>query len=421
MVNFRKFLSTIFVISLISSCGKKREAKKEENIFEGKKSEIGVYVVNVGKQKNFSAYVIFSGIVQSEKASQISSKVSGRIVKLYVDIGDRVKEGQLLAKIDDKDYRNAVERAKFDLERIKSQLELAKINFERAEKLIQTKSIPQAEYDSAKSNYESLKASYELAQKALEKAQIDLAETNIFSPYDGIVVEKRADVGTVVSPQIPILILQSTKTYFLGKISEQDLTKIKIGMKAEIDFPSIKRTVEGKITSIKPTADTSRSGFEVIVELKERVPQNLQGIAKVKLDIEKEIENGKLQKNIVVVPYESIYISSDGEFVFGVSDGRAKKIKVNIIENLQDFALVEIPEKITQIISPITDRIFDGIKVKIIGERALKIVSDYFPKTEYFTFHNFFAHSLSCHHRNFFSRESFEGYFAIFYVSYTYF
>ncbi len=371
MVNFRKFFSTTLVISLIISCGKKREAKKEENIFEGKKNEIGVYVVNLENQKNFSAYLIFSGVVQSERTSEISSKVAGRIVKLYADIGDRVKEGQILAKIDDKDYRNAVERAKFDLERIKSQLELARINFERAEKLIQTKSIPQAEYDSAKSNYESLKASYELAQKALEKAQIDLAETNIFSPYDGIIVEKRADVGTVVSPQVPIFILQSTKTYFLGKIAEQDLPKIRVGTKVEIDFPSIKRTLEGRIISIKPTADTSKSGFEVIVELKERVPQNLQGIAKVKLNIENEIENGKTGKSVFIVPYESIYISSDGEFVFGVSDGKAKKIKVNIIENLQDFALVEIPEKITQIISPITDRIFDGIKVKIIGEREL--------------------------------------------------
>lgn len=368
---FKKLFLAIMLLLIISSCGKKREAKEGDNIFEGKKNEIGVYVVNVENQKNFSAYLVFSGIVQSERSSQISSKVTGRIAKLYVDIGDRVKEGQLLAKIDDKDYRNAVERAKFDLERIKSQLELAKINFERAEKLIKSKSIPQAEYDSAKSNYESLKASYELAQKALEKAQIDLAETNIFSPYDGIIVEKRADVGTVVSPQVPIFILQSTKTYFLGKIAEQDLPKIRFGMKVEIDFPSIKRTIEGKVTSIKPTADTSRSGFEVIVELKERVPHNLHGIAKAKLDLYKETKNETSEKNVILVPYEAIYISSDGEFVFGVSDGKAKKIRIKIIENLQDFALVEIPEKITQIISPITDRIFDGIKVKIIGEREI--------------------------------------------------
>jgi Multidrug resistance efflux pump len=227
MGKIKKSLPIVFFLFVFFSCGKVRKNEKSTKVptFQGKKDEVGVFVITLTKEKNSSSPSIsFVGSTQPEQQSVISSKVSGRIVKLFVDIGFRVKKGQVLAKIDDTDYKNNLERARAELERIKAQLELAKINYERAENLIKTKSIAQAEYDNAKSNYQSLLAAYETAKKNLEKAEIDLNETNIVAPYDGIVVEKRADIGSFVGPQSPIFVIQSSKTFFLGKIAERDIT-----------------------------------------------------------------------------------------------------------------------------------------------------------------------------------------------------
>jgi RND family efflux transporter MFP subunit len=366
MRKIKKSFAVVFLLSAFFSCGKVRKNENNEKVptFQGKKDEVGVFVITLTKEKNSSSPSIsFVGSTQPEQQSVISSKVSGRIVKLFVDIGFRVKKGQVLAKIDDTDYRNNFERAKSELERIKAQLELAKINYERAENLIKTKSIAQAEYDNAKSNYQSLLAAYETAKKNLEKAEIDLNETNIVAPYDGIVVEKRADVGSFVGPQSPIFVIQSSKTFFLGKIAEKDITKLKIGDILDVEFPSLKKVVKGKVSSIKPAS--AGTGFDVVIDLSESVPANLLGVAYLKIS-----QSDKSQSDgLYLLPYEAIYISQEGEFVFSADSGTARKVKVSVIENLSDFALVKIPEGITQIISPVSDRIYDGQKVKIVGER----------------------------------------------------
>jgi RND family efflux transporter MFP subunit len=366
MRKIKKSFAVVFLLFVFFSCGKVRKNENNEKVptFQGKKEEVGVFVITLTKEKNSSSPSIsFVGSTQPEQQSVISSKVSGRIVKLFVDIGFRVKKGQVLAKIDDTDYRNNFERAKAELERIKAQLELAKINYERAENLIKTKSIAQAEYDNAKSNYQSLLAAYETAKKNLEKAEIDLNETNIVAPYDGIVVEKRADVGSFVGPQSPIFVIQSSKTFFLGKIAEKDITKLKIGDILDVEFPSLKKVVKGRVSSIKPSS--AGTGFDVVIDLSESVPANLLGVAYLKIS-----QSDKSQSDgLYLLPYEAIYISQEGEFVFSADNGTARKVKVSVIENLSDFALVKIPEGITQVISPVSDRIYDGQRVKIVGER----------------------------------------------------
>jgi|UPI0003B31DF0 RND family efflux transporter MFP subunit len=364
----KKSFAIVFLLFVFFSCGKgNKKGNEKVPTFQGKKDEVGVFVINLIREKNSSSPSIsFVGSTQPERQSVVSSKVSGRITKLFVDIGFRVKKGQNLAKIDDTDYKNNLERAKAELERIKAQLELAKLNYERAENLIKTKSIAQAEYDSAKSNYQSLLAAYETAKKNLERAEIDLNETNILAPYDGIVVEKRADVGSFVGPQSPIFVIQSSKTFFLGKIAEKDITKLKIGDILDVEFPSLKKVVKGKVSSIKPAS--TGTGFDVIIDLSENVPANLLGIAHLEISQAEKFQTDGLY----LLPYEAIYISQEGEFIFTADNGIARKIKISVIENFSDFALVKVPEGITQIISPVSDKLYDGQKVRIAGERRIE-------------------------------------------------
>lgn len=359
MINVKNVISTLTITFLISSisinCSKKKNERKD--LFQGKIDTVGVRVINVSNEEaGKKIRISISGITVPDQEVNIQPKVQGRIKKIYVNVGSNVKAGQIIAEIDDTDYQNTYNRIKADLESAKSQLELAKANYQRAQNLIKNNSISQAEFDSAKSNFESAEARYKSSSEILEKAKIDLNETKIRAPFDGLITNKFVDVGSFVFPQTPIFVIQSRKTYFLGKVSEQDAIFLKKGMKMSVDFPSIGKIIEGELDSVVPSSD--RRSFEVKILLNESVRSNLYGVAKAEIE----------KKAAILVPYEAVSISKDGEYVFSVSDGVARKIKIKILDTLSDYISIEIPDKITQIISPYTDKLYDGIKVKIIYE-----------------------------------------------------
>ncbi len=343
-------------------CTKRNEKTEKVPTYYGRRQEVAVrtIILQYGSNSNSKqVYINLPGIVVPKQSTFIQPKVSGKIVKMFVDVGYKVKRGQPLAKIDDRDYINFVERAKVEVERLKAQLKFAEISFRRAENLIATKSIPQSEFDSAKANYENIKEAYNSAVKTLEKAEIDLADTLVVAPFDGIIVEKRLDIGAFASPQTPIFLLQSENTYFVGKISERDLRNIKKAEEVQVFFPTLQKRYLGTIDRVKPSQD-GRS-YDLIVSFRESVPSNLQGIVSLPVSV---LEG-------VYIPYESLIVTSDGEYVFSVSGNIAVKTKVDVIDQFGDYAVVKVPEGITEIISPVSERLYDGVKIKIIERRKI--------------------------------------------------
>lgn len=354
-------ISSILALGLILACSNSKNNPANRNIFSGKVDTVGVRVIDITNLNGKSGEIkidIF-GTTIPEQEVNIQPKVSGRIKKIYVDVGSNVKSGQILAEIDETDYLNTYNRLKAELESIKSQLELARANFLRAQDLIKNNAISQAEFDSAKSNFDSLDARYKSSLELLEKARIDLLETKVRAPFDGSIVNKLVDVGSFVFPQTPMFVLQSRRTYFLGRVAEQDIIFLRKGMKIAVEFSSINKRIEGIVDSITPSID--RRSFDVKVLLRDFVQSNLYGIARVTVE----------KKSGILLPYEALVITREGEYVFAVSDGVAKRTPVKILDVYSNYVSVELPEGVTRIISPYTDKIYDGVKIRIVEDVPL--------------------------------------------------
>jgi len=217
------------------------------------------YVGQLGYVETDDAYV------DADKIN-VSAKVMGRIQKLYVDEGDTVYTGELLAELDTIDLiarKNQIltnlEVGNAGVKIAKLQLKQAQQDFERIKKQFDQGVVPQVEYDHSLDKVETLTAQLRLAEKKIEniKSQIDivntqLADTKIFSPHDGVVVKKWNLTGEVIQPGQSIFSLFDLKNIWVtAQLEETNINKVNLGDEVDMDvdaFPDQK--FKGKVIQL---------------------------------------------------------------------------------------------------------------------------------------------------------------------------
>src|SRR5690606_26452534 len=139
-----------------------------------------------------------TGTIQPVMTVQVGTQVSGKVTDLYADFNDRVKQGQLIARIDNTLQEQAVREAVANLGRARADMERAEEEFERSRTLFEEKVLTEAEFNTAEYNLSASRATLTSAEVNLERAQQNLAYTEIYSPVDGIVVERNVEPGQTV-------------------------------------------------------------------------------------------------------------------------------------------------------------------------------------------------------------------------------
>jgi HlyD family secretion protein len=234
-----------------------------------------------------------SGTVQPVQSVQVGSFVSGPILHIYVDYNTEVKKGQLLAKIDEMipkanlaQAKASLASARANLLQCNAKLEQAKRDWKRAQELMPKKAIAESDYDLCKSAYETAQASVAVAQATIEQCTgaVDLAETNlrytnILSPVDGIVTDRKVDPGQTLASmyQTPVLFVVSPdlkkRVYVLATVDEADIGMIRDAQagKQPVTFTVDaypKDKFQGKIWQIRLTPTTTQNvvTYTVVVE-----------------------------------------------------------------------------------------------------------------------------------------------------------
>src|SRR6058998_3013911 len=146
------------------------------------------------------AVLVASGYVVAQRKAAVASKGTGRLVYLGAVEGDRVRVGQVIARIEDADVQAELARAQANLDLSRADLRDAERALARERMLMDSNSTSQASYDAAEARYQRVKANIAVAQAALQSAQVALENTVIRAPFDGTVLTKNADVGEVVAP-----------------------------------------------------------------------------------------------------------------------------------------------------------------------------------------------------------------------------
>src|SRR2546423_1967649 len=183
---------------------------------------------------NLEATVSATGALSAVTTVQVGTQVSGQISAIYSDFNQKMKKGQLLARIDPTLQQQAVQDAQAGVERSQSQYTMAKQEYDREKTLFDSQVITATEFGTAQSNYEVGKANLKSAQIALDKAKQNLAYTNIYAPIDGVIVERTVDVGQTVAaslsaPELFLIANDLSEMQILAKVDESDIGQFAVG------------------------------------------------------------------------------------------------------------------------------------------------------------------------------------------------
>ena len=216
--------------------------------------------------------VVATGEFVSPVRSELAAKIPGRVAKLYVDEGSRVRVGQPLLALETDYTRLNLQKAEADAQRAAAAEVDTQRDLDRKKELIKNNSIPQATYDRTVAAYDQAHASKAsmLAQAAIFRQQ--LSDSVLRSPIDGVIAEKRTNVGQRLQDNtVALVVTQLSPLKLRFRVPEKYLAQVRIGqrVKATVD-PYPNQLFEGKITTVGGVIDPATRSFFVETEFPNR-------------------------------------------------------------------------------------------------------------------------------------------------------
>ena len=217
--------------------------------------------------------VTATGTIEPVETVEVGTQVSGKVEKIYVDFNDQVKKGQLMAELDKQTLNQSLSRANASLTSAESQLNYTKLTYERTKQLYEANAATLAAYQEAQNTYTQAQMNKKNAQAAYDQARVDLAYAEIYSPIDGIVLDRAVEVGQTVAasfstPTLFTLANDLTKMQVEADVDEADIGQVKEGQRVSFTVDAYMDDVfEGTVNQIrmKPTTTSNVVTYTVII------------------------------------------------------------------------------------------------------------------------------------------------------------
>lgn len=255
----------------------------------------------------FEIVVTANGTVKPIDRVEVKSKASGQIVELPVEQGDFVKTGALIARLDQKDERAAVEQARANLDIAEAELKQAKRNYDRRDQLFQKGLVSEEELGAIELALATAKGKLVQAKTTLERAEERLSEAVVRATIDGVILQKYVEEGQIIASGVsnvgggtPIVDLADmTAVHVEAGVDEIDIGKIKEGQKALViaeAFPQMR--FKGEIVRISPEARIEQNVtlFDVVIKV-----ENTDGRLKSGMNATAEITIIR-KENVLLAP-----------------------------------------------------------------------------------------------------------------------
>ena len=337
---------------------------KEENRLKLTPEELktaGIQVEAV-KEQQLSAQLTVTATIHpnQDKIAHISPRVSGRIIKVNANLGDRVKDGQALAMLDSIELGEAHSTYVQTL----SQQKVAQADLDRAEQLNADQIIPHKDYLRAKAGYEQARSLVRAAEDKLrllevtpESKHVDRA-VSVFplnAPFTGVVIEKHAILGELAQPDKSLFTVADLSVLWIeANLFEQDLAKINVGAEAVVTVAAYPdQSFRGKVTYISSTVDKESRSVQARIE----VP-NLDGRLKPEMFATASIATAATA-NAITLPQEAVLLVNGQPMAFVEEAGEYEPRPVELGAKLSGRVTIKGGLK-------------EGERVVIAGAYALK-------------------------------------------------
>jgi RND family efflux transporter MFP subunit len=273
--NHRKFRAACFLtaiilfIALVAGCkgNTEKEAVKRPGI-------AGVTATPVSLSTVDDVYEA-TGTVRSDRTSTVAGRVMGVVTSLFVREGDTVKAGQVLLIIDDRDTALRVRAANMAVESARQNKSLAESTWQRYKNMYDEKALSRQEMDQIETQKKVAESEYERTVAMAQEARTYLSFTRVTAPVSGRVTQKHIDAGSMVSPGVPLMVIESGGGSYIEAAIDAGLgEKVKTGMALEAVVETIKEPMAGTIREVFPSVDPLSRTFTIKVGLKDARPRS---------------------------------------------------------------------------------------------------------------------------------------------------
>lgn len=256
---FHLLLITSFLL-LLSACKPQGDAGKEDLTKENKKETATLVPVEVGQANRQLMKASYTGTTTlvADREAQVVAKTSGVLMKLFVEEGDKVKAGQMLAKLDEESPRLNVVKAEAMLKKLEN-------DYRRANELFDKKLLSSEDHDKIGFDLDTQRAAYDLAK-------LELSYTRITAPIDGVISQRMVKEGNLIQENQTLFKIDDFDP-LLGvlNVPERELNTLKAGQIAAMTVDALTgQKFEGKISRISPVVDAASGTFRVTCEFRDK-------------------------------------------------------------------------------------------------------------------------------------------------------
>ncbi len=361
-------LSLIMTAALATGCSEE-ESKAEPVVRPVKVIEVAA--VEKGRKLEYS------GAVKARYEINLAFRVNGKITERPVDVGDRIRPGDVLARLDSADYELAVTRAEADLRSAAKQVGTLKLFKQRAETLYAKNAASKSELDQRTLAYDQALSTEQSAISALEQAKNQVAYTRLYADMVGIVTTVNGEPGQVVGSGTPVVtIAMDGEKEVQVAVPETEIANFATGAAVKVRFWSQQGMVlDGTVREVAGSADPRSRTFSVRV----RIPDDPRVLLGMTATIETEVGGGSAGFD---VPLSALAETGDGPVVW-VVDREAGTVHPRSVR-LGEFSDngVRVSEGLSpgeMVVSAGTQFMSDSLKVKVSPEDAQQAAANAAP------------------------------------------
>ena len=328
-----------------------------------------------------------SGYVVPQRKAAVASKITGRLVSLMVEEGNQIKQGQIIARLENDDTLASRDQAlanrkvaEANLAEAKAELSIATLTYGRNKRLLERQIVSKSEYDNAEARYKHARAAVAAAEAAigastavLRGATVALDYSLIRAPFDAVVLTKNADIGDIVTPlgaatnakAAVVTIADMHSLQVEADVSESNLGLIKAGQPCEIQLDAIPDTrFAGVVHMIVPTADRSKASVMVKIRFLQPDPRILPEMSAKVAFLSRPVKEAE-QRRRTAVHHLALVKRGKQQSLFILQDDHVKETVVLTGETFGDMIEILSGAKAGDRVVMKPDQLKNGAKIKI--------------------------------------------------------
>lgn len=302
------FLFVLMIFSIfINSCGKQKAANTAE-----KRHVFPVQTMQV-QRGSVESKIAYLGNLAAYKEIKVYSTIPTRLKEIKVDVNSQVKEGELLAVVDNIKIKQGVLQAEAGLKSAQAQYENVKTEWQRIQKLYEQNAVSKSQYEAVKTQKEAAEAVVNQMKAGLKSAREQLNDSYIKAPISGIISARNYNIGDQTNPQIPVFTIVQMDTIKIRiDIVESQISQVLAGMKVYIKVDTYPGEIfTGKVDKVYPTINpmTRTIPCEIVIDNKDyRLKPG--GFARVEIVTDEH-------ENVLIVPKHAIIEKTSLEYLGG--------------------------------------------------------------------------------------------------------